>query len=291
MKYYKLINQKNILITGGAGCVGSHLAKRLHDDGNKIYVLDNYFTGRKSNHHPGIFYKKGETMNIFKLYQNISLDYIFHLGEYSRVEQSYDDLEIVLKYNNFPFYEVLKLAKHHRAKLIYSGSSTKFSHALEKYESPYSFTKRINTEFLIRYARWYQLEYAITYFYNVYGDQEISQGKYATVIAKFLKMKKENASYLPITKPGTQKRRFTHVEDIVNGLILVGKKGKGDNYGIGSDKSYSIIELAKILKMTFKLSPKKLGNRLNADLKTTKTKKLGWEPQYNLKDYIQQNLI
>ena len=290
MNYNKLINQKNILITGGAGFVGSHLAKRLHDNGNKIYVLDNYFTGRKSNQHPGIFYKKGETKDIFKLYQNISLDYIFHLGEYSRVEQSYEDLEVVLQYNSFPFFEVLKLAKHHQAKLIYSGSSTKFSNELEKYESPYSFTKRINTEFLVRYARWYQLDYAITYFYNVYGDQEISQGKYATVIAKFLQMKKENAPYLPITKPGTQARRFTHIVDIINGLILVGKKGKGDNYGIGSDHSYSIIELAKILKMTFKLTPKKLGNRLNADLKTTKTKKLGWKPQYNLKDYIQQKL-
>ena len=290
MKYRKLINQKNILITGGAGFVGSHLAKRLYDYGNKIYVLDNYFTGRKSNHHPGIFYKKDETKNIFKLYQNISLDYIFHLGEYSRVEQSYEDLELVLKYNSYPFYEVLKLAKHHKAKLIYSGSSTKFSYELEKHESPYSFTKRINTEFLIKYARWNKFEYAITYFYNVYGNQEISQGKYATVVAKFLKMKKENASKLPITKPGTQQRRFTHIDDIVNGLILVGKKGKGDNYGIGSDKSYSIIDLAKILKMPFKLTPKKSGNRLNAKLKTTKTKKLGWKPELNLKDYIQQKL-
>ena len=290
MKYHKLINQKNILITGGAGFVGSHLAKRLHDNGNKIYVLDNYFTGRVSNHFPGILYTKGETKDIFKLYQNISLDYIFHLGEYSRVEQSYEDLEVVLQYNSFPFFEVLKLAKHHQAKLIYSGSSTKFSHELEKYESPYSFTKRINTEFLIKYAHWYQLEFAITYFYNVYGDQEISQGKYATVIAKFLQMKKTNASYLTITKPGTQKRRFTHIEDIVNGLILVGKKGKGDNYGIGSDKSYSIIDLAKILKMPFKLTPKKPGNRLNADLKTTKTKKLGWRTQHNLRDYIQKIL-
>ena len=290
MDYNNLIKQKKILITGGAGFVGSHLAKRLHDNGNKIYVLDNYFTGRKSNHYPGILYKKGDTKDIYKLYHNISLDYIFHLGEYSRVEQSYEDLEAVLQFNSYPFHHVLKLAKHHQAKLIYSGSSTKFSHKLEKYESPYSFTKRKNTEFLIKYAHWYNLEYAITYFYNVYGDQEISQGKYATVIAKFIQMKKENASYLPITKPGIQKRRFTHIEDVVNGLILVGKKGKGDNYGIGSDKSYSIINLAKILKMPFKLFPKKPGNRMDADLKTSKTKKLGWRQQYNLKDYIQQNI-
>lgn len=290
MNYSKLISKKKILITGGAGFVGSHLAKRLFDYGNKVYVLDNYFTGKKSNHYKGVIYKKGETKNIFQIFHKIPLDYIFHLGEYSRVEQSFEDLDIVINYNSFSFYEVLKLAKFHKAKLIYSGSSTKFSHQLQKYESPYSFTKRINTEFIIKYARWYELEYAITYFYNVYGDKEISQGKYATVIAKFLQMKKENAPFLPITKPGSQKRRFTHIEDIVNGLILVGKKGKGDNYGIGSDESYSIIQLSKLLKMPFKLTPKKPGNRLNADLKTTKTKKLGWRPQYNLQDYIQKFL-
>lgn len=288
MKYENLITNKRILITGGAGFVGSHLAKKLHDYGNKIYVIDNYFTGKKSNHHKGINYKKSDTINVFSIYKNISLDYIYHLGEYSRVEQSYDDIELVLKFNTAPFYEVLKLTKYHRAKLIYSGSSTKFSYKPDVVESPYSFSKKINTEILKKYANWLDIKYAITYFYNVYGDNEISDGKYATVIAKFLKLKKENSKFLPITKPGSQKRRFTHVDDIVNGLILAGKKGLGDDYGIGADKSYSIIEISKMLKMPYKLTVSKKGNRMDGLLKTSKIKKLGWKQNIFLKDYLQK---
>jgi UDP-glucose 4-epimerase len=289
MNYNKLITKKNILITGGAGFVGSQLAYRLLKNNNVVHVLDNYFTGNTNNHIEGILYKRGETRDIFKYYKNISLDYIYHLGEYSRVEQSYEDIDLVMKYNLHPFYDVLKLAYHQQAKLIYSGSSTKFSDNLDLVESPYSFSKRMNTELLVKYANWYNLKYAITYFYNVYGSNEISKGKYATVIAKFLSLKNNNNDYLPITKPGTQRRRFTHIDDIVNGLILVGKKGMGDNYGIGADKSFTIIEIAKMLKMNYKMMPFKKGNRLNAKLKTSKTKKLGWRPTNNLKDYLSKN--
>jgi len=286
MNYNSLIKNKNILVTGGAGFVGSHLAKRFLDNGNKVYVLDNYFTGRNTNHHRGIKYKKAQTKNIFKLYKNISLDYIYHLGEYSRVEQSYEDIDLVIEYNMNSFYEVLRLAKYHNAKLIYSGSSTKFSKDVDAVESPYSFSKRINTQLLVKYAQWFKLKYAITYFYNVYGYNEIAKGKYATVIAKFLELKKNNARYLPITKPGNQKRRFTHVEDVINGLLLVGKRGEGDDYGIGSDKNYTILEIVDILSMKYKLTPARKGNRLDASLKTSKTKKLGWKATYNLKTYL-----
>lgn len=286
MNYSKLINNKNILITGGAGFVGSHLAKRLFDYGNKVYVLDNYFTGKNANHHKGIIYKKAQTKNIFKFYRDISLDYIYHLGEYSRVEQSYEDIDLVIEYNINSFYEVLRLAKHHNAKLIYSGSSTKFSKDVDAVESPYSFSKRINTQLLVKYAQWFKLKYAITYFYNVYGSNEIAAGKYATVIAKFLKLKKDKAKILTVTKPGDQRRRFTHIEDVVNGLLIVGKKGNGDDYGIGSDKNYTIFEIVDILNMKYKLTPSKKGNRLDASLKTSKTKKLGWKPKHNLKTYL-----
>ena len=288
MNFNNLITKKNILITGGAGFVGSQLAKRLYESSNNVYVLDNYFTGTKNNHIKGVIYKKGESKNIFQYYKNIPIDYIYHLGEYSRVEQSYEDIELVMEYNAHPFYEVLRLALHHRAKLIYSGSSTKFSHDRVFFESPYSFSKRVNTELLVNYARWFKLKFAITYFYNVYGSNEISQGKYATVIAKFMSFKKNKAKFLPVTKPGTQKRRFTHIDDIINGLIIVGKKGEGDNYGIGANKSYTIIEIAKMLNMKYQMKPGKKGNRLDADLKTSKTKKLGWKPTKSLKDYLRE---
>ena len=287
MKYDKLINNKKILITGGAGFVGSHLAKTLYNYGNTIHVLDNYFTGSIENHIQGVSYTKAETSDIFSLYKNVPLDYIFHLGEYSRVEQSYKDIELVVKYNISPFYQVLKLTSHLNAKLIYSGSSTKFSHDLEAVESPYSFTKRMNTELLVQYANWFNIDFAITYFYNVYGPGEISKGKYATVIAKFIELKKQKVKYLPITKPGTQRRRFTHIDDVINGLIIVAKKGLGDDFGIGANKSYTILEVAEMLEMSFKIEGYVKGNRFDGLIKTKKTKELGWKPTKTLKQYLQ----
>ena len=286
VKYERLITNKNILVTGGAGFVGSHLVKTLYNSGNNIYVLDNYFTGRKINHVEGVNYTNAETSKIFSLYNRIPLDYIYHLGEYSRVEQSYEDIELVMQYNTYPFYQVLRLASHLDAKLIYSGSSTKFSKDLEAIESPYSFTKRINTELLAKYAKWFNLKYAISYFYNIYGPGEISSGKYATVIGKFIELKKQKKPYLPITQPGTQQRRFTHIDDIINGLIIIAKNGFGDNFGIGANKSYSIIEVAEMLKMPYKLVGKRKGNRLDASLETRKTKELGWEPTSCLREYL-----
>ena len=106
MNFNRLITKKNILITGGAGFVGSQLADKLYQNGNSIYVLDNYFTGKKSNHIQGVAYKRGETKDIFKYYKNIPIDNIYHLGEYSRVEQSFEDINLVMKYNIIPFYEV-----------------------------------------------------------------------------------------------------------------------------------------------------------------------------------------
>ena len=282
---------KIILITGGAGFVGSHLSEFLVRK-NKVYVLDNYFTGSKKNHIKGVIYKKGETKNAFSLFKNLkSIDYIFHLGEYSRVEQSFYDLEKVMRYNVQSFFEIVKLTMHFNSKLIYCGSSTKYAiYGKNDHHSPYAWSKKNNTEFLINFAKYYKIKYAITYFYNVYGDREIEDGKYATVIAKFIKLKSKKTKYLEITRPGTQRRNFTHVKDIISGLIKVAEDGNGDGYGSASNKSYSIIELAKILDIPYKLMPKKMGNRLNGKVDVSKTKKLGWASKYDLKKYIKQKL-
>ena len=110
-------------------------------------------------------------------------------------------------------------------------------------------------------------------------------------IIKFLKLKKSDAKYLPVTKPGSQKRRFTYIEDIINGLIIVAKKGYGDNYGIGSSEKYSIVDIVNMLKMKVNFTPAKKGNRLDGELKTSKIKKLGWKPLYKLEDYINKNIM
>jgi len=290
------MKNKKILVTGGAGFIGSHLCERLLKLGNFVVSLDNYFTGTEKNHIKGVKYIKGNTRDIFKLV-DFTPDIIYHLGEYSRVEQSFEDMRIVYEYNKIGTFEVLEFVRKTGAKLIYAGSSTKFGDGgISRNTSPYAWTKASNTELVMNYGMWYGINYAITYFYNVYGPREISTGKYATLIAIF-REKMRNNEPLTIVKPGTQKRNFTHIDDIIDGLILVGKDGYGDEFGIGSDESYSIIEVAEmflnmpideaIKKGKVVMLPERRGNRMNAEVITDKTRFLGWKPKRHLKDWIE----
>lgn len=277
---------KNILVTGGAGFVGSHLCEELSKNSlYKVTSLDNYSSGSKKNHIKGVTYLKGDCKEISSLI-NEKVDLIYHLGEYSRVEQSFDDIEKVWDFNVSSILEVLKFSKQNNAKIIYSGSSTKFTkNETGKKLSPYAFSKAMNTEMVKNYASWYGLEFAITYFYNVYGGREIRTGSYATVIGIFCD-KYLKSEPLTVVKPGTQKRNFTHIDDIVSALILIGKDGTGDNYGIGSKQSYSLMEVAEIFGSEVKMLPERKGNRLDAELLTDKTESLGWKPRNNLESFI-----
>ncbi len=277
---------KRVLITGGAGFVGSALAKNLSEH-NKVVSLDNYFTGSKLNHSDKVNYIEGDIKDIKNIFINEPFDLIYHLGEYSRVEQSYKDYDFVNRFNILNFSYILDFSKEKDAKLIYSGSSTKFAvYDSEETHSPYSWSKKKNTEHLQLYAKWFGLDYAITYFYNVYGEGEINTGKYSTVVAKFLECFKNNSDYIEVVEPGTQKRYFTHIEDVISALVLVGESGQGDGYGIGSDEAYTILELAEMIGLPIKMSPKRRGNRMDAELIVKKTKALGWKCRNNLEDYI-----
>ena len=274
------------LITGGAGFIGSHLCERLASDPtNEVVSLDNYFTGSEANEVEGVRYVTGSTEDIMSIFPYGSFDYIFHLGEYSRVEQSFDDMELVWKYNKVGTYEVLKFTKKTGAKLIYAGSSTKFAEV--DVVSPYQWSKSSNTEFVKQYCEWNDIDYAITYFYNVYGRREISDGKYATLIAKYAELLKQNKP-LPVVAPGTQERNFTHVDDIVDALILIGKNGYGDEYGIGNPVSYTILEVARMFGGEIEMLPERKGNRMSAPVIDTKTRALGWEPKRQLKDWVSE---
>ena len=279
-----------VLVIGGAGFVGSHLCERLHADGYTVTSLDNYSTGSANNHIDGVKYIRGEAKDVETILSGADFDVVYHLGEYSRVEQSYDDIDKVLDYNICSLGPVVRYVKKTGAKLVYSGSSTKFS-AEGGSLSPYAWSKVVNVDFIKNYAEWYGLDYAITYFYNVYGDREISTGKYSTVVGKFLNMKLHGFyGSANVTSPGTQERNFTHVDDIVDGLILVGLKGQGDGYGIGSPESYSIIQLAELMKLKYVLTDAVKGNRMSAPVMSDKTIGLGWSAKHNLKTYIVQKL-
>lgn len=280
--------QKKILVTGGAGFIGSHLCERLaQDENNDVYSLDNYFSGSEDNHVENVTYIRGLTSDIAKLITFMP-DMVYHLGEYSRVEQSFDDIEKVWQFNKDGIFAVLEFVRKAGCKILYAGSSTKFGDGgLGRSASPYAWTKASNTELVENYGTWFNVPYAITYFYNVYGDREIQTGKYATLIALF-KEKMKNGEALTIVSPGNQKRNFTHIEDIINGLVTVGENGYGDEFGIGSGEAYSIKDIAQMFGGKIDMLPERRGNRMSADVVTSKTEALGWKPTHKIRDYIKE---
>lgn len=277
--------KKLIVVTGGAGFVGSHLCERLVGDGHRVISIDNYFTGSKDNHVPGVEYREGSTKDVDTLVPE-KPDLVYHLGEYSRTEESFNDIPLVWDFNVIGTHAVLEFCRKHNAKVVYAGSSTKFADdGAGRDQSPYAWTKASNTELVKNYGAWFDLPYAITYFYNVYGPRELSN-KYGTVTAIFARLHKEGKS-LTVREPGTQRRHFTHVDDIVDGLMLVGEKGSGDEYGLGSEESFSILEVAKMFGGPIEMLPNRKGNRMDTKVDYSKAQKeFGWKAQRHLKDYI-----
>ncbi len=278
-----------IVVTGGAGFVGSNLIKALVEyPGVRIISLDNYFGGSRHAHVEGVTYREGHTKDIAKHIPETT-DLIFHLGEYSRVEQSLEEPDVVWDLNVRGTFGVLEFCRAKRCKLVYAGSSTKFGDGgMGRDQSPYAWTKATNTELVCNYGDWYELDYAITYFYNVYGPGERTVDQYGTVVATFAD---RFAKGLPlrVTSPGTQRRNFTHVDDIVRGLILIGEHGQGDEYGLGAPESYSILELAHMFTRHVEIMPERAGNRMSGKLDTRRTtNELGWQAEKKLRDYVEE---
>jgi UDP-glucose 4-epimerase len=275
---------KTIIVTGGAGFVGSALCRRLKDQGHRVISLDNYFTGSEENHVEGVEYRAGHTKDI-EQYITETPDLIYHLGEYSRVEISLTEPQLVWNLNVLGTFGVLEFWRKHKCKLVYAGSSTKFADGgLGRDQSPYAFSKATNSELVRNYSSWYGLPYATTYFYNVYGPGERA-GTYGTVIEIF-RQKKLKGEPLVVTSPGTQRRLFTHVDDIVDGLLAVGEKGEGDEFGLGAEESFSILEVAELFGGPIEMGPERPGNRMNAALDATKSHAIGWRATRKLRDYV-----
>jgi len=278
--------KKTILVTGGAGFIGSHLCGRLVKEGHRVISLDNYFTGSKDNHLPGVEYREGHTKDIERHIPETP-DLVYHLGEYSRVEVSLNEPALVWDLNKAGTFGVLEFCRKKKVKLLYAGSSTKFGDGgMGRDQSPYAWTKASNTELVRNYGIWFGLTYVITYFYNVYGPGEISGGPYATVIGIFKEKYKKNIP-LSVVAPGTQKRNFTHVDDIVDGLVVVGEKGEGDDYGLGDEHEYSILEIANLFGTKIEMLPARPGNRMQSTIDTSKAQSLGWKPRKRIAGYIE----
>lgn len=282
--------KKTILVTGGAGFVGSHLCERLVKDGHRVISLDNYFTGREENHVAGVEYRRGHTKDI-QLLVSETPDIVYHLGEYSRVAKSLEEPERVFDLNMLGTFGVLEFWRKQKCKLVYAGSSTKKVGAREdgvegRDLAPYTWMKAANTELVTNYGRWYGLPYAITYFYNVYGPRERTIEEYGTVIETWRRRMEEGRPLL-VRSPGTQVRAFTHVLDTVEGLILAGEKGDGDDYGIGTDETFSLLEVAHMFGGEIEMLPQTKSTRTSPAVDSDKIRALGWTPKYHLSEYIE----
>lgn len=275
---------KLVLVTGGAGGIGSNLIKQLLVQGNRVIALDNYFAGLREAEVPGAEYRTGHTKDIEAIVPETP-DLIYHFGEYSRPEPSFDEVDLVLDLNIIGTIGVVEYWRKRKCKLLYAGSSTKFADdGLGRDQSPYSWTKAVNTELVRNYGAWFGLPFAITYFYNTYGPGD-RVGKYGTVIEVFRRQFLKGEP-LTVTSPGTQRRNFTHVDDIVEGLILIGEQGEGDGYALGNEKDYSILEIAQMYGGKIQMMPEKKGNRMKGFIDTAKSKALGWSAKRGIEEYI-----
>lgn len=279
---------RTILVTGGAGHVGSHIIEQLiqKNPNDKIISLDNYFNGSKENHIIGAEYREGHTKDIDKLIPETP-DTVFHLGEYARIAPSFNEPEKVYDMNIVGTFAVVEFCRKRKVgKLVYAASSTKF--AIEgdgRHQNPYSFTKATNVDLINDYGRWYDLPYAICYFYNAFGPREKGIGTYATLIAKFEQIY-INGGEFTVVKPGTQKRNFTYVGDLAKGIILTAEKGQGDGYALKNTKGYSIIEITKAFGGPIKYIEGYPGRAKSGKAPNKARIELGWETTVDIIDYI-----
>ena len=281
-----------IVVTGGAGFIGSNLIKHLIKKTKlKIISIDNYSTGNIKNHinHKNVKYIKCENINISKKLKPYEkkIKVIFHFGEFSRVFQSFSDVKTCVNYNVYNSFEVINFAKDNQIKIIYSATSSNLgNNGKDENSSPYSWCKSKNIELIKNYSKWFGLKYELLFFYNVYGQGQIRMGKMATIIGIF-EDQYRNKKTLTIVKPGSQKRDFTHIDDIVEGCYLAMQKGKKSEYMFCSGKKYSIIQIAKMFHAKYKFIPKRIGDRSDSITLNNNAKKiLGFNAKKDIRTYI-----
>ena len=288
------MKKKYLVVTGGAGFVGSNLIKFfLEKTKFKIISLDNYYTGSKRNEikNKKIKYIKSDTKNISKILKPYkkSIHSLFHFGEFSRIYQSFAKMNNCFNSNMVGTNEVFNFCLSNKIKLIYSATSASIgNNGDDKNLSPYAFTKAKNLELLQNLKKWFNFKFEIIYFYNVYGPGQIKKGDMATVVGIFENQFKKKLS-LTVVKPGSQSRRFTHIFDTIETCFFAWKENKCRHYSISHKKSCTILEVAKMFGGKIKFLPPRKGERYasaltNINLSNKVHKVYG---KINLKDYVE----
>ena len=258
--------KKILVVTGGAGFVGSNLIEFLIKKTNfKVISLDDYSSGTKKNHlrHKRVKYLRGHTKDINKILNKFSsnINTIFHFGEFSRIYESFNQMNNCIQSNTIGTNAVFNFCLKNKIKLIYSATSASLGNkGKDKNLSPYAFTKSKNIEFLENLKKWFNFRYDVIFFYNVYGPRQICKGRMATVIGIFEDFYLRKKA-LPVVRPGSQTRRFTHIQDTIEICYKAWRKNKCKYYSISNRESFSILNVAKLFKSKIKLLPKRKGER------------------------------
>ncbi len=284
---------KIIIITGGVGFVGSNLINTLlRRTKFRLISIDNYSSGSKKNHikSPRVKYINADTKDISKvlnLYKK-DINSIFHFGEFSRIYQSFLKMKECINSNTIGSHEVFNFCLSNKIKLIYSATSASIGNkGKDKNLSPYAFTKAKNLELLENLKKWFNFKFEIVYFYNVYGPGQIKIGSMSTVIGIFEDQFRKKMP-LTVVRPGSQSRRFTHINDTIEACYYAWKKNECQHYSISNRKSYTIIEVAKLFDTKIKLLPPRKGERYASALTTMNLSNKVYKMfgKINLKDYV-----
>ena len=289
-----------IIITGGAGFVGTNLINLfLKKTKFKIISIDDYSSGKKINHlkNSRVKYIKGKTKNISSIIKKDvkKIKTVFHFGEFARIYQSFLKMNECIESNSIGSNAVFNFCLKNNIKLIYSATSASLGNkGNDKNLSPYAFTKSKNLELLENLKKWFKFKYEVIYFYNVYGPHQICKGQMSTVIGIFEDHYKRRKP-LPVVKPGTQTRRFTHIDDTVKVCYLAWKKNLCKHYSISNKKSYSLLDVAQMFNSKIRFLPKRPGERyasaiINKNLSNKMHKYFGRiNLKYYIKDFIKNN--
>ena len=287
---------KNIIVvTGGAGFVGSNLIKNLiHRTNYKVISVDDYSSGSKKNHinNKRVTYLKSHTKNISAvlLKKKQYIKTLFHFGEFARIYKSFVYMNDCIQSNTIGTNAVFDFCLKNKIKLIYSATSASLGNkGKDKNLSPYAFTKSKNLEFLENLKKWFNFQYEVIFFYNVYGPNQICKGKMATVIGIFEEYYKKRKP-LPVVKPGTQSRRFTHINDTVEICLKAWERNKCKYYSISNKKSYTIDQVAKLFRSKIQYLPPRKGERFASALSSMSLSNKVYKNfgKINLKDYISE---